>query len=86
MITDLKTVPTDQLEYFLTAITLGLQTFTLSDSNEIIVEKKVFDVNSGIALPNEVLAAVPRANLDAEIANCDARSAMISAFIVANNI
>jgi len=84
MITDLHTVPTAKLEYFLSAIALGLQTFSLSDGGEIIVFKKAFDPSTGVEGAEELVAAVPRVNLDETIADCKQRVAMIEAFIVAN--
>lgn len=86
MITEIKTLPTESLQAFLEKTASGLQTMTISDSNEIVVFKKRFDADTGVELKHECIAAVPvQAVLD-EIANCTLRLQLISDFVSAKGL
>lgn len=86
MITDISLIPTSQLRIFLEKTILGYQRFQLSDSNDIVVFKKKFDVNTGLPISDECIASVPLQNVIDNIKDSEERIQMIRDFLSTNNL
>ena len=80
MYTNSTEITTELFQHFMQMTNQKLQSFTITPEGNIVVTKKTFDTNTGLALPDTTLSDIPIQTLIDDLADSQLRVSLITAF------